>query len=381
MGGLRARKALILAKTEVTYGVDPTAAGADAFQVSNLVVSPFEASTVERDNVKPFFGQSERLMAELFSKVSFDIELAGHAANVVGAMPKLDRLLKACGMSGSQSTIAISSITRSGSVATATIGAHNYKVGTKVSISGASQSEYNGIVTITAKTSTTFDYAVTGTPTTPATGSPVMKSVYSYAPISDAISSLNFVYNIDGVQHKVGGAKGTVSLDLSVKNIPKLKFEFTGLNLAPADVAQATPDFTDFTIPQVANTQNTTNYSLLSYAGILESLNLGFNNVVNYITLIGSEYVEILDRKVSGSISIQAPTMAQKDYFSAAKNQTTGALTVTHGSEPGNIVDISCPRVMLDSPKYKEANGVMMLTANIAVLPVAGNDEIVINFK
>jgi hypothetical protein len=36
---------------------------------------------------------------------------------------------------------------------------------------------------------------------------------------------------------------------------------------------------------------------------------------------------------------------------------------------------------MLDSPKYKEANGVMMLTANIAVLPVTGNDEIAINFK
>jgi hypothetical protein len=382
MGGLRARKALILAKTESSYSVDPSAAGVDAFQVSNLSVDPLTGSTVERDYIKPYFGQAERLMSEIYSKISFEVEAAGHGAYVVGAMPKLDRLLKACAMSGTQGTQVITSITRSGTTATATIGAHAYPVGAKIAISGCVQPEYNITATIIAKTGTTFDFTVSGSPASPATGSPIMNTAYSYAPITDNISSLYFVFNVDGTQQKLAGARGTVSLDLSVKNIPKFKFEFTGLNVnPPVDAAAATPDFTAFTIPQVANTQNTTNYSLLGYAGVLESLSLGWNNEHSYITLIGQESVEILNRKISGQISILAPTMAQKDYFSAVKNQTTGALTLTHGSTPGNIVDISCPRVMLDSPKYKEANGLMMLTAGIAVMPTSGNDEIAINFK
>lgn len=380
---LRARKALILAKTESVYGTDPVPAGIDAFQVSNLVVSPMEASVQERDIIKPFFGQAERLMSEIFSKISFDIELAGHAANVVGTQPKIDRFLKAVGLSGAQETIAVTGITRSGTTATATIGAETsrIKVGSKVFLSGAGETEYNGIQTVTAKGATTFNFEVSGSPTSPATGTILMRSAYKYLPISDAISSLTFYYNLDGVLHKLTGAKGTMSLDLSVKTIPKLKFEFTALNNAGSDVAQPTPDFTDFTIPQVANTQNTTSYALLGYSGALESLNLALNNVVNYITLIGKEYVDILDRKVAGSISFEAPTMAEKDYFTAAKDQATGALTLVHGSEPGNKVDINCGRVMLDSPKYKEANGVMMLTANIAVLPDVGNDELEISFK
>ena len=380
MAGLRARKALILAKTEGTYGVDPVAAGIDAFQVSNLDVQPMEASTVERDYIRSYFGATERLMSELFSKISFEIELAGHAAMVVGVAPKIDRLLKACGLNGAQTTAAITTITRVGSVATATY-THTYPIGTKVFISGCTQTEYNGIQTLTSGPGTTFTFNVTGTPATPATGTPVLKTVYAYSPISDSIGSLAFVYNLDGTQHKISGAKGTVSLDLSVKNIPKLKFNFTGLNLTPADVAQPTPDFADFTIPVVANTQNTTNYSLLGYSGALESLNLDFNNEVNYISLIGTEYVDVLARKVSGGITIQAPTMAQKDYFTAAKNQVTGALSITHGTTPGNIVDLACSRVMIDSPKYKEANGVMMLSANINVLPTNGNDELTLSFK
>lgn len=62
-------------------------------------------------------------------------------------------------------------ITRSGSVATATVANHGYVTGDKVWILGANQPEYNGLRTITGvPSSTTFTYAVTGTPVTPATG-------------------------------------------------------------------------------------------------------------------------------------------------------------------------------------------------------------------
>lgn len=67
-------------------------------------------------------------------------------------------------------TKAITTITRSGSTATAQIPAgHLYEVGQIVNISNAEQAEYNGDQKVLTVTATAFTFAVTGTPATPAT--------------------------------------------------------------------------------------------------------------------------------------------------------------------------------------------------------------------
>jgi len=65
----------------------------------------------------------------------------------------------------------LSSLTSATGIATATIsGGHLYTVGQVLTVSGASPSEYNGEVRVLSVTSTTFTYAVTGAPASPATG-------------------------------------------------------------------------------------------------------------------------------------------------------------------------------------------------------------------
>jgi hypothetical protein len=61
-------------------------------------------------------------------------------------------------------------ITRSGSTATVSHTAHGMGVNDIVNIQGADQKEYNGAKTITAVTANSYDYTVSGTPTSPATG-------------------------------------------------------------------------------------------------------------------------------------------------------------------------------------------------------------------
>ena len=74
-------------------------------------------------------------------------------------------------MFGWKDTLTVSSITRSGAVATVTTSAsHNITTDAVVFIAGAAQSEYNGYKTLTAGSGTTFTFAVSGTPATPATG-------------------------------------------------------------------------------------------------------------------------------------------------------------------------------------------------------------------
>lgn len=67
-------------------------------------------------------------------------------------------------------TQSITSITRSGSTATATKASHGYSNGNIISISGAVEDEYNGNVQIFNVSTDTFDYTVSGTPSSPATG-------------------------------------------------------------------------------------------------------------------------------------------------------------------------------------------------------------------
>jgi hypothetical protein len=68
-------------------------------------------------------------------------------------------------------------ITRSGSTASVSHTSHGMSSGKKVEIKGADQSEYNGVKTISNVTTNAYDFTVSGTPTTPATGTIVATGV------------------------------------------------------------------------------------------------------------------------------------------------------------------------------------------------------------
>lgn len=72
-------------------------------------------------------------------------------------------------------------IARTGSTATVTHASHGYLTGQKVVILGADQGEYNGIKTITVTGGGEYTYTISGTPTTPATG-----TITSHRSILDA---------------------------------------------------------------------------------------------------------------------------------------------------------------------------------------------------
>jgi len=97
--------------------------------------------------------------------------------------------------------VAVSSITRSGTTATITTSTpHGGSVGRIVNLQGASQSEYNGnFVVRTVPSTTSFTVTVSGTPSTPATGTivcgmgmyanlnPVINEIYISAPIPESV--------------------------------------------------------------------------------------------------------------------------------------------------------------------------------------------------
>jgi len=101
-------------------------------------------------------------------KVNFYQSSDTGAPTVSGTAGHLINVLDACLINGYNSQTI--TITRSGATATASCTSHGFNSYETILISGANEAEYNGTFRITNITANTFDFTVTGSPTTPATG-------------------------------------------------------------------------------------------------------------------------------------------------------------------------------------------------------------------
>ena len=304
------RKKILLAKTEVTYGADPTPTGAaNAILTRDLSISLLQGSPVERNLDRTILGGDIAIHVVPFSQCSFSVELAGSGA--AGAAPAYGPLLKACG------------------------------------------------------------FAETVNPAT---------SVV-YSPVSTGFSSVTLYFNIDGILHKLTGARGTVVFSLPPGGIPLMNFTFTGIRHDPSDTALPTPTLTAFKTPTGVNYVNTPTLTLHGFAATAEKFELDLANEIVYRNVIGEESVQLVDRKPSGSISLEEQGLATKNFHALALASTVDALQLVHGTTTGSIVQFDAPKVQLAQPNYSDSNGILMLNLNLNITPNAGDDELILTVK
>lgn len=205
----------------------------------------------------------------------------------------------------------------------------------------------------------------------------------TYAPVSSSFDSVTIYYNIDGLRHKVTGARGTFSINCAVGEIPTIDFTFTGVYNAPDDSALPTATYANQATPLIFKNGNTSSFQLLSYAGALQSFSMDLGNSLVYRELVGgTKEVLLTDRASTGSTTIEAVSIASKDYFTAALTDATlGNLDFTHGSTAGNIVDFASTRVDIGDVSYGDQDGIAMFTIPYTLVPsTAGNDELSLAF-
>lgn len=116
-------------------------------------------------------------------------------------------------------------ITRSGSTASVAHTAHGMTTGMSVIIRGATQDEYNGIYAISNVTTNAYDYTVSGTPATPATGTITATAAIlnGLTNASGILQTTSFNYTTDqpvggkirrapdpGTKYKTGAITGTI---------------------------------------------------------------------------------------------------------------------------------------------------------------------------
>lgn len=92
---LRRRACLILAKKEVSYGVDPTPTGAaNAILARNFEFTPMETEEAERELIRSYFGNFQSMVVAYRARLQFEVELASSGA--AGTAPPWGPLLQGC---------------------------------------------------------------------------------------------------------------------------------------------------------------------------------------------------------------------------------------------------------------------------------------------
>jgi len=220
-----------------------------------------------------------------------------------------------------------------------------------------------------------------------------------YIPNSLDSTTVSILYNIDGVQHTVKGAKGTFSVSCSVGEIPTFDFTFTGVYIAPADATALTPSYQKQASPLLFNNSNTGTFKIFGETGLqMSNFSLDLGNEVIYRELVGgSPEVMITNRNITGSVTVEAVNLAsggsqQWNPFAAAlADGTLGEISFVHGTTALNKVTIQSGlvtsqttknRVDLGAIGYSEEDGVAMWDCPYTMIPsTSGNDELSIIFE
>ncbi|MBF9263394.1 hypothetical protein [Paracidovorax cattleyae] len=91
------RKMAILVAIETVVGTAVVPLAANAVLASDVTLTPLEGDSVERNNIRPFFGSSGSTLVTEYQKIAFSVEFAGVA--IAGDMPGVTTLLRACAIS------------------------------------------------------------------------------------------------------------------------------------------------------------------------------------------------------------------------------------------------------------------------------------------
>lgn len=253
-----------------------------------------------------------------------------------------------------------------------------------------------GTLVANKRVSVTFDVELSGSGTAgtaPAFG-PLLKACglsetvvaatsVTYAGVSSSFSSATIYCFYDGTRHKITGARGTVTFNMTAGQFPTASFVMTGIYNAPDDTALSG----SFTVANQAAALeiNDTNVTTATFHGVtsvrLESLDLALNNEVLYKETASSQEVLITNRTPGGTAVIEAPAVGTTDYFAKAAAVTTGNSSFVIGATGGNIITLTMAQTDITGVSYGDTNGVISLSMPYLALPTtSGNDEFSLAF-
>ncbi|MDR5655427.1 phage tail tube protein [Ruixingdingia sedimenti] len=202
-----------------------------------------------------------------------------------------------------------------------------------------------------------------------------------YSIVEDATKSGSLYFVADKVRHVFLGGQASLAINISARQIPKIRVTYMGLLGAVTDIgSMPAASQIGWIAPVVVSKANTV-MTLHGWTAVAESLSLDLGNELVARHLIGDERILISDRQSTGTAVVEARSIATIDWFDRARASTTGALSLIHGTAAGNIVEIAAPNVQIGKPTQGETNGIINYSIPLMLRPNAGRDEMTITFR
>lgn len=315
-----ASRSLILAKVETAYGADSLPTiTADAIITSKPEIE-IVGSAKARGVVLPHYGKLAPINVGEAIKITFSVEARGSGA--AGTAPRISALLRACNM-------------------------------TMITNLGVSN---------------VFD------PNSSQDGESV--TIYFYS---------------DGTLHRALGCVGTWRLVCEANNPAIFEFEFTGLYAGDHASAVVFPSGITYDAPAlnppVFRNAALNLWSIGASNIIMEKLLVDIGNIIQKRSDVnapsGIRRYFIRDREVKGACDPEVVSLATYNPWTLWDAATAGVITATIGSAAGNRIVVNLPRVVKNTLKYDDREGMLTYSINFvaAVAAAAGNDEVRLTFN
>jgi hypothetical protein len=388
--GLLIRNSFLLAKAETTYGTDPTVASTDALKIISMEVNPITGTRVERNLIKGFLGADRQPLTNEHVAVTITFEWGG--SGVAATAPRFSPLLQASGMN----VAAVAEITgtpTAGGTNTLTLAdlagsnpASDTYLGFPIEITAGLGVGSKGV--IDAHNGATREVTVvpsTATFNTDATSIYKIPALSLFQPISTFGngSSCTLVAVKDQNVHRIEGFRGSPALAGPLNDYGRFTITGVGRYVTPTAKASEAFVYSHQADPVPVTPRHTRALRFQGFNPCSEGFTFDWGNSTTFRSLIGCDpLARITDRpNPSGSITIENPPVATKNFFTAAADNTgasDGPFVVQQGTVATESSIFFCPKAAISGDlSFPDSDGIDMLEIPFTALPkaAAGNDE------
>ena len=391
MSGLLIRNSFLLAMAETDYGVLGSAiANTDAIKIVSMEVNPITGTRVERSLIKGFLGADRQPLTNEHVAVTITFEWGG--SGVAATAPRFSPLLLASGMNlaavaeitgtptaGGTNTLTLADLGGSNPASDAYLGFPiEITAGLGVGSKGVITAHDGATRVVTVAPSTvTFNTDATSVYRIPA--------LSLYQPISTfgTGSSCTLVAVKDANVHRIEGFRGSPALNAPLNSYGTFTITGVGRYVTPTAKASEAFVYSNQAEPVPVTPKHTRALRFQGFNPCSEGFTFDWGLSTVLRSLIGCDpTARITDRpNPSGTITIENPPVATKNFFTAAADNTgasDGPFVVQQGTVATQSSVFFCPRTAISGDlSFSDSDGIEMLQVPFTALPKAatGNDE------
>ena len=417
--GMFFRELLVFAQRETTYGEKPSPFAPIALEMKDVQPSPLQGDSIERDVARGFLGAnpSDLVNRRVELSGSIDSYNIGPARLDSGAAPPFSAIFRACGLAETLTPPA------------ATVPAAAVPQGSPAgAFTHAAGDPYRGVLdrTVTLECTTAggsgaaafsvsapalwhlpavmaTDVVMTdGDPFLLIDGATLVPTVTtdfalgdtftldlkaagaSYTPVTRDPDSAYLETYLSRDLHPMPGTRGGLGINFQANTYLDLPVSLVGLVGGATTQAPPTPDWSLFLDPRPVEYVRTPSFRIGDGEFIVDSLSI--DSLTGPATLRSKPNLNRVvkaSRDPSGSVTIQAPTVAERNFWNEiAQSRARLPLSLVHGTTRCEITVLNAPRAEFRNPRISADNdGVAQMQMDLKFLPEAGDDEFVLHLR